>query len=134
MKIEYAVQIVWSPEDDAYIGMAAELPGCFADGRTPEEAMANVRVVIQEWLEVAAEEGREIPPPLTTEDFERLQQEAQANLRNQVEQEVKKIVEQILGQLLRPPAINSWQMRSQYGFGGLATERASELVPSGFRK
>lgn len=34
-----------------------------ADGKTPQEAVKNAEVIIQEWLECAMEEGREIPEP-----------------------------------------------------------------------
>jgi predicted RNase H-like HicB family nuclease len=34
-----------------------------ADGATYEEALANVQVIISEWLEAASEDGREIPKP-----------------------------------------------------------------------
>lgn len=40
-----------------------ELPGCMADGKTPEEAVKNVQVIIQEWIETAQMLGREIPKP-----------------------------------------------------------------------
>ena len=40
-----------------------ELPGCMADGKTPEEAVKNVHVIIQEWIETAKEDGEEIPEP-----------------------------------------------------------------------
>jgi predicted RNase H-like HicB family nuclease len=68
---EYAVQIVWSKEDQAYLAAPFELPGCVADGQTPEEALANLRVIIDEWIEVAKEDGRKIPPPASSEDLDR---------------------------------------------------------------
>jgi len=34
-----------------------------ADGVTYEEALANAKVVIQEWLDTARAEGRPIPDP-----------------------------------------------------------------------
>lgn len=40
-----------------------ELPGCAADGATHKEALANVEVVIQEWIDTAKELGRTIPKP-----------------------------------------------------------------------
>lgn len=59
----YEVIIYWSAEDDAYIAEVPELPGCAADGPTYEVALANVRVVINEWIETAQQLGRAIPEP-----------------------------------------------------------------------
>jgi predicted RNase H-like HicB family nuclease len=59
----YEVIIYWSTEDDAYIAEVPELPGCAADGATYEAALANVRVVINEWIETAQQLGRAIPEP-----------------------------------------------------------------------
>jgi predicted RNase H-like HicB family nuclease len=60
---KYEVIIYWSKEDDAFIADAPELPGCAADGATYQEALANLEVVIQEWIETAKELGRPIPEP-----------------------------------------------------------------------
>jgi len=59
----YEVIIYWSEEDKAFIAEVPELPGCAADGRTYQEAIANIEVVIQEWIETAKELGRAIPVP-----------------------------------------------------------------------
>ena len=59
----YEVIIYWSAEDHAFIAEVPELPGCAADGPTYEEALANVRVVISEWIDMATELGRPIPEP-----------------------------------------------------------------------
>jgi predicted RNase H-like HicB family nuclease len=59
----YEVIIYWSAEDDAYIAEVPELPGCAADGATYEAALANVRIVINEWIEIAQQLGRAIPEP-----------------------------------------------------------------------
>ena len=61
--LKYEVIIYWSQEDGAFIAAAPELPGCAADGRTYQEALANVEVIIQEWIETAKELGRPIPSP-----------------------------------------------------------------------
>ena len=57
----YEVIIYWSDEDQAFIAEVPELPGCAADGATYQEALANVEVVVQEWIETAKELGRPIP-------------------------------------------------------------------------
>jgi len=61
MQSRYPTIIEWSEEDNAYIALVPDLPGCFADGQTREEAARNAEVVINEWIEVAREEGRKIP-------------------------------------------------------------------------
>ncbi|MCL4457118.1 MAG: type II toxin-antitoxin system HicB family antitoxin [Nitrospirae bacterium] len=60
---KYEVIIYWSDEDEAYIAEVPELPGCAADGATYQEALANVEVVIREWIDTAKELGRPIPQP-----------------------------------------------------------------------
>jgi predicted RNase H-like HicB family nuclease len=57
------VIIYWSDADQAFIAEVPELPGCAADGKTYEEALASVEAVIQEWIETAMEPGRPIPQP-----------------------------------------------------------------------
>jgi predicted RNase H-like HicB family nuclease len=60
---KYEVIIYWSPEDSSFIAEVPELPGCASDGNTYKEALENVEVVIQEWIETAIELGRPIPEP-----------------------------------------------------------------------
>ncbi len=60
---KYEVIIYWSEEDNAFIAEVPELPGCMADGKTKKEALENVEVVIEEWIETAKELGRDIPKP-----------------------------------------------------------------------
>jgi predicted RNase H-like HicB family nuclease len=59
----FEVIIYWSDADGAFIAEAPELPGCVADGPTYQTAVANVEVVIGEWLASARETGRSIPEP-----------------------------------------------------------------------
>jgi len=61
---KYELIIYWSDEDQAFIAEVPELPGCAADGRTYQEAVANAEVVIQQWIETARELGRPIPQPI----------------------------------------------------------------------
>ncbi len=60
-KWKYEVIIYWSDEDQAYIAEVPELPGCAADGPTYRQVLANVEVVIQEWIDTARELKRSIP-------------------------------------------------------------------------
>ncbi len=61
MTLRYEVRIYWSKEDQAFIAEVPELPGCAADGETYQEALVNVEVIMQEWIETAQELGRVVP-------------------------------------------------------------------------
>ena len=58
---KYERIIYWSDDDGKWIVEVPELPGCMADGDTPGEALANVEVIINEWIETAELLGRDIP-------------------------------------------------------------------------
>ena len=60
---KYEVLIYWSEEDKAYLAEVPELPGCMADGTTYHDALQNVQIIIQEWIETAKNNGRKIPKP-----------------------------------------------------------------------
>ncbi|MBR0075936.1 MAG: type II toxin-antitoxin system HicB family antitoxin, partial [Synergistaceae bacterium] len=60
---KYEKIIYWSYDDEKFLVEIPELPGCVADGDTPEEALRNSEVIVSEWLETAQELGREIPYP-----------------------------------------------------------------------
>ena len=60
---KYEVILYWSKEDQAFIAEVPELAGCLADGETQKEALENVQMIIQEWIETATELGRKIPEP-----------------------------------------------------------------------
>jgi predicted RNase H-like HicB family nuclease len=61
--LKYEVIISWSDAEQAFIAEVPELPGCAADGKTYQAALANVEVVIRQWIDTAKELGRPIPVP-----------------------------------------------------------------------
>lgn len=61
--MKYEVIIYWSQEDEAFIAEVPELPGCAADGETYQEALQNVEMIMQEWIETAQGIGRAAPQP-----------------------------------------------------------------------
>ncbi len=63
MNSKYEIIIYWSDEDEAFIAEVPELPGCMADGKTYQEALRNVEIIISEWIVTAKELGRQIPQP-----------------------------------------------------------------------
>jgi predicted RNase H-like HicB family nuclease len=63
INLKYEIIIYWSEEDQSYIAEVPELPGCAADGKTYKQALANVEVIIREWIETAKELKRPVPAP-----------------------------------------------------------------------
>jgi len=60
---DYHINIFYSDEDGGYIADIPDLEACSAFGATPEEALREVQVAKQTWLEAARAEGKPIPPP-----------------------------------------------------------------------
>lgn len=61
--MNYSVILKYSSTDQCYIISVPDLPGCMADGNTPNEAYENVKTVMEEYIETAHMEGRKIPEP-----------------------------------------------------------------------
>lgn len=60
---KYSMIVSWSDEDNCYIVSVPDLPGCMADGETPQKAVENAQVIIAEWIETAQMLRRKIPQP-----------------------------------------------------------------------
>ncbi len=60
---KYEIIIYWSSDDNAYVAEVPELAGCMSDGKTYGEALQNVEVIINEWIETAKSLKRPIPQP-----------------------------------------------------------------------
>ena len=61
--MKYPFVVEPGDENHAFGVVVPDLPGCFSAGDTLAEAFANAREAINLWLEVAIDEGREIPMP-----------------------------------------------------------------------
>ena len=61
--LKYEVIVYWSNDDKAFIAEMPELPGCMSDGKTPQDAMKNINIVAQEWIDTAHAQGRPVPKP-----------------------------------------------------------------------
>lgn len=60
---KYSILIQWSEEDNCYVTSVPDLPGCMAHGETQAEALQELSVARDLWLETAEEVGKEIPKP-----------------------------------------------------------------------
>jgi len=79
----YSIILVWSEEDQAFIATVPELDGCTAHGETRAEAIREIEIAIENWLDTAREIGREIPAPKHWVDYEtQIEAGAQEDLKN----------------------------------------------------
>ena len=60
---DYHINIFYSEEDEGYIADIPDLETCSAFGETPEEALAEVRLALDAWLEAARTLGKPVPLP-----------------------------------------------------------------------
>jgi predicted RNase H-like HicB family nuclease len=59
----YPAEVFWSDEDEAFIAVAPDLPGCSAVGDTQQEALTQLHDAISAWIEAARTAGNPIPGP-----------------------------------------------------------------------
>ena len=58
-----AIEIFYSEKDEGYIAIVLEI-GYSAFGETEKEALKEIKVAIELWIEAAKKEGQEIPKPI----------------------------------------------------------------------
>ena len=63
MATNYEIIIYWSEDDNSFLAEVPELPGCMADGTTQEDALKNIKGIMEQWIEIAKSLGRSIPAP-----------------------------------------------------------------------
>jgi predicted RNase H-like HicB family nuclease len=60
---DYHINIFYSDEDGGYVADIPDLDACSAFGKTPEEALAQVEIAKEAWIEAARAEKKPIPRP-----------------------------------------------------------------------
>lgn len=63
MDARYHINLYWSDADGCWIADVPDLTYCSAHGQTPEEAVREVLIAAEAWLEVARRHGDAIPAP-----------------------------------------------------------------------
>jgi len=57
---DYHINIFWSEEDGGCIADIPDLEGCSAFGRSPEEALQEVKLAKTAWLKAGRTEGKTV--------------------------------------------------------------------------
>ncbi len=60
---DYHINLFLNEANGLWVADIPDLPGCSAHGETPEEALREVQLAKQGWLEVAQEVGKAVPSP-----------------------------------------------------------------------
>jgi predicted RNase H-like HicB family nuclease len=60
---DYHINVFYSNEDRGYIADIPDLKSCSAFGETPEEALREVLIAKEAWLDVARKHRKPIPKP-----------------------------------------------------------------------
>jgi antitoxin HicB len=73
MKIKQNYRVVIRPltdeEGGGYLAEVPDLPGCMADGETPEEALTEIESAIKSWVKMAKAYGDPIPEPTPSRNY-----------------------------------------------------------------
>jgi antitoxin HicB len=64
-EMKYLVEVFWSDEDEGYIAVVPDLPGCSAFGATPEEAVHEIKDAVAAWIEACQAADEPVPEPST---------------------------------------------------------------------
>src|SRR3989304_3870067 len=68
LNLRYPVTIIPS-EEGGYVAEIEDLPGCFTQGEALEEVYANMEEARRLWIDVAYEDGQDIPEPRGEQDY-----------------------------------------------------------------
>jgi predicted RNase H-like HicB family nuclease len=60
---DYHINVFYSEQDNGYIADIPDLKHCSAFGATPEDALREVLLAKQAWIEAARTHGKPIPVP-----------------------------------------------------------------------
>lgn len=72
MNLDYPITLrrIAAEDGGGWLAEIIDLPGCFSDGETPQEALDNIEDAKKNWLEVAIERKQQIPIPKSEDENE----------------------------------------------------------------
>ena len=66
---KYAYRIIWSEEDQEFVGLCAEFPGLSWLEADPDAALKGIRSVVKECVDDMVRTGEDIPLPISTREY-----------------------------------------------------------------
>lgn len=67
LNLPYTIEVI--PDENCFFIKVKELEGCMSQGDTIEEAFIMIKDALSSWLEIAIEEGDEIPLPESMQEI-----------------------------------------------------------------
>ncbi len=68
LQLDYPITI-YRAEEGGYVAEIEDLPGCITEGETLDEVTQKIEPARRAWIEVAYEDGVEIPLPRTEQEY-----------------------------------------------------------------
>lgn len=65
----YTYRVIWSEEDQEYVGLCTEFPSLSWLDETQEEALQGIRQLVSEVIEDMKKNNEDIPEPFSTRKF-----------------------------------------------------------------
>jgi predicted HicB family RNase H-like nuclease len=66
---KYTYRVMWSEEDNEYVGLCAEFPSLSWLANTQELALSGVREIVKQVVQDMQSTGEPIPQPLSTRSY-----------------------------------------------------------------
>jgi predicted HicB family RNase H-like nuclease len=68
-KDRYTYRVMWSEEDEEYVGLCVEFPGLSWLDESPEKALQGIRQVVADVVTDMAANNEPIPEPIATKKY-----------------------------------------------------------------
>ena len=68
-KDRYTYRVMWSEEDEEYVGLCTEFPSLSWLAESPEEALSGIRQVVADVVADMAANNEPIPEPIATKKY-----------------------------------------------------------------
>lgn len=66
---KYTYRVMWSDEDEEFVGLCAEFPSLSWLAESPEEALKGIRAVVRKCVRDLAGGGEEVPQPIAAKNY-----------------------------------------------------------------
>jgi predicted HicB family RNase H-like nuclease len=66
---KYTYRVMWSDEDEEFVGLCAEFPSLSWLADSPEDALKGIRSVVRKCVKDLAESGEDVPQALAVKKY-----------------------------------------------------------------